>query len=114
MILDISVHHQIKASYYNLTLIFIAIYLSICNIIILLYFLDSFCALCDAVQIFQQDHKPKEITRVRGMSVQNKNLNTEFTDEFFEEAKKNIGIFERHYAITCKKNLQVYFLFHIF
>lgn len=39
------------------------------------------------------------------MSVQNKNLNTEFTDEFFEEAKRNIGILERHYAIACKKNV---------
>ncbi|XP_077264687.1 holocarboxylase synthetase-like protein [Temnothorax americanus] len=70
---------------------------------------NSFYALCDAAQgkTSQQKHKPKEVVRVRGMSVQSQdnNLNTEFTDEFFAEVMKDIDASSSNSApATCNSS----------
>ncbi|XP_011882761.1 PREDICTED: biotin--protein ligase isoform X2 [Vollenhovia emeryi] len=61
---------------------------------------NSFYALCDAVQARAPQQKPKKGARVRGMSTQSQD-NTEFIDQFLEEAVKDMGAKSNSAPATC-------------
>ncbi|KAL0117814.1 hypothetical protein PUN28_008894 [Cardiocondyla obscurior] len=61
---------------------------------------NSFYALCEAVEDKYFQDMPK-IARVRGMSIQSQDKATEFTDEFFEEVKKDIDTKSYSAPATC-------------